>query len=64
MSRVGLRRALRQRFSPESGPATGRTLVHSSNEKVILPRKHRWTVIGAALLALLALAAQIWFPPA
>ena len=29
-----------------------------------LPRKHRWTVIGAALLALLALAAQFWFPPA
>lgn len=39
-------------------------LVHSGNEKIILPRKHCWTVIGAALLALLALAAQVWFPPA
>jgi hypothetical protein len=29
-----------------------------------LPRKNRWTVLGAALLALLALAAQVWFPPA
>ena len=37
-------------------------LFHSGNEKVILPRKNRWTVLGAALLALLALAAQVWFP--
>ena len=29
----------------------------------ILPPKNRWTVIGSALLALLALAAQLWFPP-
>ena len=29
-----------------------------------LSRKHRWTVIGAALLALLALAALVWLPPA
>ena len=63
MNRVGLRRALRQRFFPESGPAMGRTVLPRGNEKVIVPRKHRWTVIGTALLALLVLAALAWFPP-
>ena len=64
MRRVGLSQARWPRFFLDSRLATGRTVGYQSNAKVMILRKHRWTVLGAVLLALLALVALVWFPPA
>ena len=64
MSHIELRQAFRSRCFLESRPATGRIGFHRGNERMTLSRKQRWTVIGAILLALLALAVLVWFLPA
>jgi hypothetical protein len=58
------KRALRHRLALASRPAPpGRVVVQTGNVRVVVSPDNRKTVIGSALRALLALAAQIGFPP-